>query len=239
MNHRDADEIRPGLRRTDAIAAFESSCCRPGQTLWITESWFAPRRARLEKTLSEVITEDEASALSDALHQRHSVDFVIDWLETQPRPAWSEFAQQHEADVRASELADMRRRYYLVERGIWESPQHSRDEDATELLPHLFWQSATPDRRAESLRMEGCEQATVCPECGRDQSTLEWRFVDLVSPFDGVSVDRGWLALCHPCRVIAVEMFPRPEIAWFGLGIPATRHLQRHRNRAGERRSMQ
>ncbi len=218
MNHRDADEIRPGLRRTDAIEAFESSCCRPGQTLWITESWFAPRRLRLEETLSEVITEDEASALNDAVHQRHPVDFVIAWLETQPRPAWSEFAQQHEADLRASELADMRRRISSLNGGSG-NPRSIRETKTQKNFCRVSsGRARLPTGARRVFGWRDASRPRHVRNAGATRARSSGTFVDLVSPFDGVSVDRGWLALCHPCRVIAVEMFPRPEIAWFGLG---------------------
>lgn len=76
-------EIAAGRSVDDVLAAFRNSVNRPG-TMFSTEHWLLPKLDQLRRLLSDPVTEDEAQALLDVLHQRHFMKDLLDWLESRP-----------------------------------------------------------------------------------------------------------------------------------------------------------
>jgi len=64
----------------EAIELF-LACCNTRDTLFITPSWIEPRKRRLQKVLSDPITDTQASALREVVLRQQKLDDVIGWLE--------------------------------------------------------------------------------------------------------------------------------------------------------------
>ena len=100
-------QIAAGKSVDDVLAAFRSSVNRPG-TMFSTERWLLPKLDQLRRLLSDPITEDEAQALLDVLHQRHFMKDLLEWLETRPA-RWADIftyrnkLEQEEVRKRADE----------------------------------------------------------------------------------------------------------------------------------------
>lgn len=73
-------EIAAGRSVDDVLAAFRNSVNRLG-TMFSTERWLLPKLDQLRSLLSDPITEDEAQALLDVLHQRRFMKDLLGWLE--------------------------------------------------------------------------------------------------------------------------------------------------------------
>ncbi len=86
------DGLEPGLSPTAAVAAFETACKRNRDTLFITESWFTPFRARLLSALPSELTASLVDSLRDALYQRQSLATVVQFVERQPI-TWEQFTE--------------------------------------------------------------------------------------------------------------------------------------------------
>ena len=100
-------EIAAGRSVDDVLAAFRNSVNRPG-TMFSTERWLLPKLDQLRSLLSDPITEDEAQALLDVLHQRRFMKDLLEWLERRPA-RWADIftdrnsLEQEEARKRADE----------------------------------------------------------------------------------------------------------------------------------------
>jgi hypothetical protein len=86
------DRLELGLSPSAAVAAFEAACNRNADRLFITESWFAPFRARLLSTLPSALDSCLIDALRDALYKRRSLETVVQFVERQPM-TWEQFAE--------------------------------------------------------------------------------------------------------------------------------------------------
>ncbi|MGA1997994.1 MAG: hypothetical protein ABSH45_19680 [Bryobacteraceae bacterium] len=62
---------------------------QPG-TIFSTESWLVPKLDQLKRLLSDPVTEDEAQAVLDVLHQRHWMRDLFEWLDKRP-VSWADF----------------------------------------------------------------------------------------------------------------------------------------------------
>jgi hypothetical protein len=204
--------LQPGIAVDEALAAFERHCKQPPKTLWITESWWTPRRATLRIVLSDPITEDECRALHEALFKTTPVDNVIEWLQTWPAMSW----EVYRGEKLRIEIEPRRQQYYEVEQGLWSPADEHAPEHPDKDKEHVHWfcLAATPTRRDEILRMSKAEQGTGCPECNTPVESLETRFVELFSPYDGAMEGRGWLVVCHACHLVVQSIFPRAEQRW-------------------------
>jgi hypothetical protein len=83
------DEIRGGMPLREALRVFEESVNQPG-AIFSTDHWLAPKLEQLRGLLSDPITDDQATALVDVLHERHWMRDLIDWLQGPPMP-WQSF----------------------------------------------------------------------------------------------------------------------------------------------------
>lgn len=78
------DRLESGLSAGAAVAAFERACNRNADVLFITESWFAPFRARLLSALPSSLDSRLVEALRDALYKRQPLEMVVQFIEQQP-----------------------------------------------------------------------------------------------------------------------------------------------------------
>jgi DNA-directed RNA polymerase specialized sigma24 family protein len=74
------ERLIEGMSMKEALELF-LACCNTRGTLFITPSWIEPRKQRLQKVLSDPITETQASALRDVVLKHQKLDDVIGWLE--------------------------------------------------------------------------------------------------------------------------------------------------------------
>ncbi|MDR3704096.1 MAG: hypothetical protein P4L56_30890 [Candidatus Sulfopaludibacter sp.] len=82
-------QIAAGKSVDDVLTAFRGSVNQPG-TIFSTEHWLVPKLDQLKRLLTDPITEDEAQALLDVLHQRHWMRDLLDWLDKRP-VSWADF----------------------------------------------------------------------------------------------------------------------------------------------------
>jgi hypothetical protein len=82
-------QIAAGKAVGDVLAAFRKSVNQPG-TMFSTEHWLLPKLDQLAHLLSDPVMEDEAQALLDVLHERHSMKDLLEWLDGRP-VSWADF----------------------------------------------------------------------------------------------------------------------------------------------------
>ncbi len=103
VNARSSDEqefsdgMRPGDSPATALDVLERHAKVPDKTVWLTESWWPQRREALLQHLSERLTDDEATALSDFLFNRVGFDVLFAFLAQEQRPDWREFGNRAQA----------------------------------------------------------------------------------------------------------------------------------------------
>jgi hypothetical protein len=73
-------QIEAGKPVDEALAAFRKSVNQP-DTIFSTDHWLLPKLEQLRDLLEDPITQDQAKALLDVLHQRHWMADLIEWLE--------------------------------------------------------------------------------------------------------------------------------------------------------------
>ncbi len=203
-----------GLRPAEALDAFERRCNVPYKTLWITPSWFPPRRDKVLGRLSDPVQADEAMALSAALNREAPLDEVIAWLEQEPREPWPDFQQRREERLFKERLAPMKRQYLDAQRQIWAGHTFV-PPGGTELTPiHWFCSAAEPTARDKAFRELRTPELSGCPNCRAPVGELSWRFVELISPVDGAVEDQGWLVTCDRCGLMVHNVFPRADRRW-------------------------
>jgi Ca-activated chloride channel family protein len=83
------EEIRAGTALKEALERFQKRVNQPG-TIFSTDHWLDPKLDQLRKLMSDPITEDQATALSDVLHERRWMRDLVDWLEGSPM-SWQVF----------------------------------------------------------------------------------------------------------------------------------------------------
>ena len=71
------DRLRVGLSPDATVIAFVAACNRDADRLFITESWFAPFRARLSVALPQYLSAALVDALRDALYKRRPLETVV------------------------------------------------------------------------------------------------------------------------------------------------------------------
>jgi hypothetical protein len=84
-----SEGIRSGIPLQQALEIFQKSVNQPG-TMFSTDHWLAPKLDRLRVLLSDPITDDQATALLDVLHDRHWMRDLLEWLEGSPM-SWQGF----------------------------------------------------------------------------------------------------------------------------------------------------
>ena len=75
--------FRAGMARDEALQAFSAHVNRPG-TIFSTSRWLDEKLALLACELGETITEDQAQALDDVLHERAWMRELVSWLQGPP-----------------------------------------------------------------------------------------------------------------------------------------------------------
>ena len=92
-------ELTGGTSKERALEVFVAACNKI-DTLFITDSWFASRDAKLRQLLSDPITGEQAEALLDAVLKRQRLDYlldhVIEWLEHTCDMSWRKFTEHKE-----------------------------------------------------------------------------------------------------------------------------------------------
>jgi len=107
--------IVAGKSINEALSAFRDSVSQPGM-MRCHEQWLLIKLEHLQQLLSEPITHNEPEALLDVLHQRHSMEELIEWLENRPI-GWQNFLADRAAlREEAKEQYAQRRERWRTER---------------------------------------------------------------------------------------------------------------------------
>ena len=96
-------EVQIGAGRSvdEALTAFRESVNQPG-TMFSTDQWLLPKLDQLKRLLTDPITQDEAQALLDVLHERHWMRDLMEWLESRA-VGWADFFT-YRADLKKEDL---------------------------------------------------------------------------------------------------------------------------------------
>ena len=160
MSMTPEENIATGMSIKIALAAFRESVNQPG-TIFSTDHWLLPKLHHLQHLLTEPITEEEAEALLDVLHQRHWMADLFEWLEKRP-VRWNEFftyrKEMHKEELR--KRAEERKRRH--------DAQGERDFEL-KLFPEEFYLKL-PD---------------ACPDC----DSTDWRPIAYGLPTEATRED--------------------------------------------------
>lgn len=189
--------IVSGMTPSTAVEAFYTACKQPGDTLFITDAWFAPFRTRLLAALPDRLTDPLSAALEDALHRRRPLETVTAFIEQQPI-SWADFEE-------AAAARERRRRVEQATAGFfpWEDVDASSRDLELQRAHTPPWTSSAPGQLAVDL----LNHAKRCPGCDRAPSELTWIYFS--SPawtWEQLCGRAGWLGLCPCCRM-QVEFF--------------------------------
>jgi hypothetical protein len=190
---KELDQLRLGLSPEATIAAFEAACNGGPGLLSITESEFAPYRARLLAALPAGLSKPVLEALRGAALKRYSLEAIVQFIEKQPM-AWKQFRRVRFASARESDLEQALGGFFP-----WV------DVEAAENDKQLQREHASKSGRISATRYRA--EARNCPECGRPASELTWNYFS--SPawtWKHLCGQAGWLVICKPCHK-QVEFF--------------------------------
>lgn len=199
----DSDQLQSGLSPDSTVQAFAAACNRDSNRLFITESWFAPFRARLLSALPASLTEPLVEALRDALYKRRPLETVVEFVEQQPM-TWPEFERWRAARENELHLESARRGFFpwadVEAAASDENLQRTHMSQSEAQAPAILGLEgiAKPDMRAG---------ARNCPACGRAASELSWIYFS--SPawtWQQLCGRAGWLVICQPCH-LQVDFF--------------------------------
>lgn len=200
----ESDSLEVGLSPTEAIAAFEAACSRTksAERLFITDSWFAPFRARLLAALPPRLDVTVLEALRDAVYKRHRLEIVIDFVEQQPM-TWEEFGVWKARRDRAVHLEQAQRGFFP-----WSDVEASAADEQLQAQHHSQGQRSAPAILSlGSSSGPGDRAARDCPGCGRPSSELNWIYFS--SPawtWQQLCGRAGWMTVCWPCH-LQVDFF--------------------------------
>jgi hypothetical protein len=185
--------IAAGKSVDDVLTAFRGSVNQPG-TIFSTENWLTPKLGQLRRLLTEPITEDEANALLDVLHERHWMNDLLEWLESRP-VSWADFFTYRD-NLKQEELrkgADERER-----------------RRAEGLDPYLDFKLVSDDFHPEI--------SNTCPDCG----SSNWKPIAYGLPTEDTAEDarRGHYVLggcvlgdaCRYCFACFNEWPTKPDM---------------------------
>src|SRR5579862_873586 len=79
-----------GRSRNDALDRFRANV-NLSDTIFSRDHWLIPKLEQLKDLLSDPLTQDQAAALDDVLHQRQEMRILIDWIESAPTMPWRDF----------------------------------------------------------------------------------------------------------------------------------------------------
>src|SRR5262249_37299616 len=154
-------QLELGLSPHATMTAFEAACNRDAHRLFITESWFAPLRARLLKALPPSLDESLVNLLRDALYKRRSLEAVVEFIEQQPM-SWEDYE-------RWRHLKEARLGFFS-----WADVE-AAEKDETLQRTHGFETPALV-RVARETESDFRARARNCPGCGRPASELTWDY---------------------------------------------------------------
>jgi hypothetical protein len=194
MSHSPAeDSIHNGTRVADALRAFSESVNRPG-TIFSTERWLLPRLERLTELLHDPITDDEAAALLDVLHEQRRMKDLLDWLEGESI-SWPSFFVRRKF---LEEEAERKRREDL-RRADDEWAQRNTEWGIIESLLTAEERAERETDRAEA-RQQYLSDAKSCPRCGTPPEYLEWFYYSSPpSSWANLCGRAGWKTRCKSC----------------------------------------
>jgi hypothetical protein len=182
------------MPREDALHAFRQAVNQPN-TMFSTEHWLLPKLDSLRKLLHDPITDDEAMALLDVLHNRRWMKDLLEWLQGDPI-SWANFFV---------------RRQFLEEEAkqIRQEELRKADEDWARGVrkPSLFDDLFTPEQEAEmqaealaSAKKTYLAKAKSCPRCGTPPEYLDWfRYSSPPSTWANLCGRAGWKTRCKFC----------------------------------------
>lgn len=190
--------LRDGIERNAALENFRERCNKP-ETLFITDKWFTPRRERLLELLSDPISDEQAKALLDALHQRAHLDAVIEWLSLTTKGwfgskpvRWEQYPKRNREAAMGVPIP-----WEDVDRCRWDTAlQENRKRQVNE-------DTGEPVFDLDRLR----EAARPCPECGDRFDELVCFYYSTPSwTWQKMCGRAGWLVVCDRCH-LQVQFF--------------------------------
>lgn len=199
----ESDGLEPGLSPSAAIVAFEAACNQGPDRLFITDSWFASFRSRLQSALPPSLSEVLVAALKDALYKRRPLQTVVDFVEQQPM-TWDEFTRWEADRNHQLHLAQAKQGFFP-----WADVKASAKDETLQRTHESRNQSQAPAMLtfAGVSEVELRARARNCPGCDRPESELTWLYFS--SPawtWRRLCGRAGWLVLCRPCH-LQVDFF--------------------------------
>lgn len=192
------DELQIGLSADETLARFVGACNRGADRLFITESWFAPFRARLLAALPKDLSAALVEALRDAQYKRRPLETVVQFVEQQPM-TWPEFEQWRVERAHEWHLEHARTGFFP-----WKDVEASEND---EQLQRVHFSERDCEAPA-MLHLEGGQRVALrndardCPGCGREPSDLKWVYFS--SPdwtWRQLCGRAGWLVICEACHM--------------------------------------
>ena len=176
----------------EALALFEKGCNvvtnGVGETLWLTESWWAPRRKEFRVYGPNPITAEFAEGLRSVGMEENRLDDLIDYVKAVPHALpWSAFA---------AERNKKREEEVLAERRDMESQQAlaamaQRPDVVGVMVPTRIGFGA-----------DVVAKDSTCPRCEESGYSI---------PFDAISGTRHLLVICPVCRMLLEVVTPDSE----------------------------
>lgn len=179
------ERTNAGRSINEALTAFRESVNQP-HTVFSPDHWLLPKLGRLQRLLSEPITQQQAEALLDVLYQRHFLEELIEWLESRRPESWADFLT-YQANLKQEEL-----------RKRAEDLQHRADERERRRAAGLdpYFDFKLSDEFFPKI-------SDTCPYCG----SSEWKPIAYGSRS---SSSRHSGSMPEPCSTIPNE----PAFVW-------------------------
>jgi hypothetical protein len=166
---------------------------QPGM-MFSTERWLLPRLGRLRELLHDPITDEEAAALLDVLHEKRRMKDLLEWLDGESI-SWPNFFLRRRF---LEEEAERKRREDL-RRDDEEWAQRNTEWGAIESLLTAEERAERETDRAEA-RQEYLSDAKPCPRCGTPAEYLEWfYYFSPPSSWANLGGRAGWKTRCKSC----------------------------------------
>lgn len=170
------DRIAASRSISEALTAFRASV-NQSDTVFSPDHWLLPKLDRLQRLLSEPITQEQAEALLDVLYQRHFLEDLIEWLESRRSERWADFLI-YQANLKQENL---RKRATEVQKRADE-----RERRRAAGLDPYFDFKIFPDEYFPKI-------SDVCPDCG----SPDWKPIAYGLPTEDTQEDarRGHVVL--------------------------------------------
>jgi hypothetical protein len=189
-----SDSLRGGIEKNAALTIFRERC-NSAETLFVTDSWFSPRREQLLRLLSDPITDEQAQALRDALQQVALLDAVIEWLSLTTKD-WFGLRPLH-----WDRYPKRNREAALSEPFPWDQVEVCR-RDTLLQEQHEPTAEELVGRRTSKIDRLRKKDGRPCPECGTWSDQLACFYYQSSAVTWTKKCGRaGWLVVCDRCHV--------------------------------------